>query len=423
MAMAHAAMLPAVTARLVSAVRDRGRLCPCPSARSESARRSRRGSGPGTSSDWIPWRGVDADASTWAERDLYDPAALTAADRLATLRYLSERGATTDDLATAVSEGNLPGLAGELLQRRRPRLTTREATRRAGIPIELGQRINRTAGLGDPGADEATLFEADIVTFRLFAAAAEMFGVESALQFSRVVGAALSSVADAAMTNFGQGVAPRLDAEQAGELARTQAVEAATLILFDEVPDVLANLFIHHCEAATRRSQAAGNLDTSDLTVGFLDLVGSTTLAERLPPAELGALISAFESDATELVSGSDGRVVKTIGDEVMFVTTDAHAACIVALELAERVERHAVLPHLRGGLAAGPLVRGYGDYYGPIVNTAARAAKLAEPGSVLVTSVVRDRAQSHQLSFQPFGEHVLRGFETSVALFQLERT
>src|SRR5450759_5163983 len=69
-----------------------------------------------------------------------------------------------------------------------------------------------------------------------------------------------------------------------------------------------------------------------------------------------------------------------------MFVTIDAHAACTVALELAERVERHAVLPRLRGGLAAGPLVRGYGDYYGPIVNTAARAAKFAAPGSVLVT-------------------------------------
>jgi adenylate cyclase len=365
---------------------------------------------------------VDADASEWAERGLYDPDALTAADRLATLRYLSERGATTDDLAIAVSDGNLPGLAGELLERRRPRLTTREATRRAGIPVELAQRINRTAGLGDPGADEAAFFEADIVTFRLFAAAAEMFGLESALQFSRVAGAALSSIADAAMTNFGQGVAPRLDAEHAGELARTQAIEAATLILFDEVPEVLANLFIHHCEAATRRTQAAGGLETSDLTVGFLDLVGSANLAERLPPAELGALISAFESDATELVSGRDGRVVKTIGDEIMFVTTDANGACTVALELAERVERHAVLPRLRGGLAAGPLVRGYGDYYGPIVNTAARAAKLAEPGSVLVTDVVRDRAESRELSFQPLGEHVLRGFDASVALFQLER-
>jgi adenylate cyclase len=365
---------------------------------------------------------VDADERAWAERGLVDPGAPTAADRLATLRYLTERGATTDDLAAAIDVGNLPGLAGDLLQRRQPRLTTREATRLAGIPLELGQRITRTAGLGEPAPDDQAFVDADVVTFRLFAAAADMFGVESALQFARVAGAALSSIADAAMTNFGQTVAPRLDAEGAGELARAQAVDAASRILFDEVPTVLTNLFAHHCEAATRRTQAAGSVDTSDLTVGFLDLVGSTMLAERLPPAELGALISGFEQDATELVSASDGRVVKTIGDEVMFVTTDATAACDLALELADRVERHGVLPRLRGGLAAGPLVRGYGDYYGPIVNTAARAAKLAEPGTVLVTSVVRDRAVSPGLSFRSLGDQVLRGFDASVALFCLER-
>ena len=376
--------------------------------------------------------GVDGAERVWMDQGIYDPDAPGAADRLATLQYLSARGATIDDLVAAVGpdgtgphrhgSGGLPALTTALLLRRRPRITTREAAERAGLSIELTQRIIRTAGLGEAGPDEALCFDADVETFRLFGAAAAMFGVESTLQFSRVAGAALASIADAAMTNFGQGVAPRLDAEGAGELTRTQAVEAATLILFDEVPAVLGNLFIHHCEAAARRTQVAGNLDTSDLTVGFLDLVGSTVLAERLPAAELGALISEFEQDATELVSATDGRVVKMIGDEVMFVTTDARAACELALELADRVERHAVLPRLRGGLAAGGLVRGYGDYYGPIVNTAARAAKLAEPGSVLVTDTVRARAGSDGLSFEAVGEHVLRGFDFSVALFRLGR-
>ncbi len=376
---------------------------------------------------------MDGDEREWVERGIYDPDVPGATDRLATLQYLSARGATLDDLVAAVGpdgtaphrhgSGGLPALAAGLFQRRRPRITTREAAERAGISIDLAQRISRTAGLGEPGPDEAFYFDADVVTFRLFGAAAAMFGVESTLQFSRVAGAALSSIADAAMTNFGQGVAPRLDAEGAGELTRTETVDAATRLLFDEVPDVLGNLFIHHGEAAARRTQVAGNTDTSDLTVGFLDLVGSSVLAERLPPAELGALISEFKRDATELVSATDGRVVKMIGDEVMFVTTDARAACTLALDLADQVERHAVLPRLRGGLAAGDLVRGYGDYYGPIVNTAARAAKLAEPGSVVVTDAVRARATSDGLSFEALGHHVLRGFDESVALFRLERT
>ena len=52
---------------------------------------------------------------------------------------------------------------------------------------------------------------------------------------------------------------------------------------------MLEHLFFHHCEAARARAQAAGSRDTSDLTVGFFDLVGSSVLAERLPAAELGA--------------------------------------------------------------------------------------------------------------------------------------
>ncbi|HSS11927.1 MAG TPA: hypothetical protein VLL25_18710, partial [Acidimicrobiales bacterium] len=89
----------------------------------------------------------------------------------------------------------------------------------------------------------------------------------------------------------------------------------------------------------------------------------------------------------------------------------------------ADWVEHHPVLGRLRGALAAGNLARGYGDYYGPIVNIAARATKLAEPGVILVTALVRDRASRSGLSFEPIGEHVLRAIDTPLALFQLNRT
>jgi adenylate cyclase len=111
------------------------------------------------------------------------------------------------------------------------------------------------------------------------------------------------------------------------------------------------------------------------------------------------------------------------LGDEVMFVSTDAAAACEVALDLADWVEQHPVLGRLHGGIAAGDLVRGYGDYYGPIVNTAARATKVAEPGCVLVTAAVRERAPSPALTFETVGEHQLRGIDATVELFRLNRS
>jgi adenylate cyclase len=366
---------------------------------------------------------VDSDARTWAELGVYDPDAANASDRLATLRYLAECGATNEEITDALAADLLTALAGNLARRRVDRISLRQVAERADIDLELAQRLMRTAGLGEPEPDDPLFFEEDIETFRIFNLGVTVFGVESTLQFVRVAGAALATIADAAMTNFGRGAAPRLDAEAASELVRAQTGDMASRVLFNDVPTVLTNLFIHHADAAIRRSQAAGSLDTSDLTVAFLDLVGSTALAEGLTADGLGAVMSEFEQHATQLVSAADGRVVKMLGDEVMFVSTDAAAACVVALDLADWVEQHPVLGRLHGGLAAGDLVRGYGDYYGPLVNTAARATKVAEPGSILVTAAVRDRVSNPALTFESVGEHQLRGIDAAVELFRLKRT
>ena len=185
---------------------------------------------------------------------------------------------------------------------------------------------------------------------------------------------------------------------------------------------MIADLFPHFVEEAIQRTAVSGASATSDLTVAFVDLVGSTELAERLSPAEFGALITSFERDASERVAAVGGQLVKTIGDEVMYVATDAAAACRVALELRDHVDGHAALPQLRGGIAAGGLVRGYADYYGPVVNTAARAVKLAPPSAIWATDEVRRRAEGARLVFDPLGEHVLRGFDRPVALFAVRR-
>ena len=364
---------------------------------------------------------MDADARAWQAAGLYDPDAANAEDRLGALRFLSSRGATLDELCDAAAGDGLPALAGALYQRRE-RLTPREVAARAGQPLDFVLAVVRAAGLGDPEPDSSRLVPADVRTVALGAAASELFGLEATLQFARVLGDALARVADAAMTNFGQNVAPALDAAGAGELARAQANDAASSLLFTEVPGLIADVFFHASEAAVRRTALAGAAATSELTVGFVDLVGSTALAERLSAAEFGATISAFERDATERVVRDDGHVVKMIGDEVMYVTVDAGAACLTALDLAERVAADPVLPQLRGGLAAGGLVRGYGDYYGPVVNTAARAVKLAAPGEVWVTDEVRRRADGAPLAFDALGAYALRGFEGDVALYRVRR-
>ncbi len=362
----------------------------------------------------------------WQVAGLYDPASPTAADRLGLLEYLTSLGATVEEMVEADHAGWLPGVAGHLVRRRgRTLLTPEETAERAGMDLETLARVARTSGLPAIAPGRPMFLESDVETFEVFLLGGAMFGEEVTLQFSRVIGASLSAIADAAMSTFSLSVQRQLDRAHAGELEQARAVAGASELLVEQVPHVIESLFFHHVEAASRRTQAAAGATTEllELSVGFLDLVGSTILTQELPADELGAAITEFEQTATLLVGGHDGRVVKTIGDEVMFVSGDASDACVIALELRDHVERHPVLPSLRGGIAVGGLVRGYGDYYGPIVNIAARAVKLADPGAILVTDeVCRRVADADGLRFEPAGERELRGFAQPVTLHVVER-
>ena len=72
--------------------------------------------------------------------------------------------------------------------------------------------------------------------------------------------------------------------------------------------------------------------------VGFADIVGSTALASEARARRWWArAIAAFERHAADVVTSAGGRVVKFIGDEVMFTVRDAEAACRAALAIVER--------------------------------------------------------------------------------------
>ena len=157
------------------------------------------------------------------------------------------------------------------------------------------------------------------------------------------------------------------------------------------------------------------------MTVGFVDLVGFTSASRRMTPRELGDVIDRFEETAHDVVNVRDGRVVKLIGDEVMFVAVDAAAGCDIALALVEEFGREATVTP-RGGLAAGDLVFRGGDYYGPVVNFAARLAQIAVPGELLVTTEVASQAAGPALRFEPAGKRLLKGFDDPVTLLAVER-
>jgi adenylate cyclase len=125
--------------------------------------------------------------------------------------------------------------------------------------------------------------------------------------------------------------------------------------------------------------------------VGFLDLVGYTALSQLLHEEELALLVARFEELTHDTVAQHGGRLVKTIGDEVMFVAEVPAVAARIALRLTERTGDDEVLPDARAGLAFGPVVAHEGDYYGPVVNLAHRLVEIAYPGTVLVCDALHD--------------------------------
>ncbi|MGZ4263589.1 MAG: adenylate/guanylate cyclase domain-containing protein [Solirubrobacteraceae bacterium] len=156
------------------------------------------------------------------------------------------------------------------------------------------------------------------------------------------------------------------------------------------------------------------------MCVGFLDLVGSTALAQRVSTSELGAVLTEFEHTAADVITGSGGRVVKLIGDEVMYVAAEESAALRIALNVIAAESEHHRVPPVRGGVAAGGVLTRNGDVFGPVVNLAARAVKVAAAGEVVAPVAL---ATAAGLEAEPLGIHQLRGFDDDVELCRLRAT
>lgn len=305
------------------------------------------------------------------------------------------------------------------------RRTREEAAAAAGIEPERVDRIWRAAGL--PNADPGTPYfsDLDVEILRAFAVGSELFGEEAVSRFTRVMGTSLASIAEAALTMSVANLSGPMALAGADEATVTLATARARAAL-DLVPSVLEGLFPHHVEMAGRRfalSRPEGALRTVKLAVAFLDLVGFTERSGSLTTDELATAVADFETLAGEVITAHDARLVKMIGDEVMYVATDPAAAAEIALALRDAVAGHPVLAGLRGGLVFGEVVAQDGDYYGREVNLAARVVAAAEPGEILATAAVADAlAASHEITVRAQGERALRGFEHPVALFTVTR-
>ncbi len=362
------------------------------------------------------------DAASYQAAGLYDPAAPNAADRLALLDWLTARGITIEQMVRAQRETSLTGLAGDLALEPGRRITAAELAARIGVSAAEVLALSLAAGL-KVSADDLAYTENDVPLFAALRGGGSMFGETATRRFIHTVGAALATVAEAAVALFQINVEGPMRASGVTELELAQQNLRATESL-EQVQAIMRGLFRPHVESAIRRFRETGprtSIGMARMTIGFIDMVGFTTLAHRVSSDELREVVERFEETAHDVVTTRDGRLVKLIGDEVMFVTREPGAACDIALTL---VERFAGDPSVkpRGGLATGNLLVRGGDYYGPIVNLAARVAQLAVPHELLVTQELAAHAVATGLRFEPAGRRTVKGLDEPVTLLTVER-
>jgi adenylate cyclase len=152
--------------------------------------------------------------------------------------------------------------------------------------------------------------------------------------------------------------------------------------------------YVWRRQLAAYFSRTAGNAgDGAERTqaVGFADMAAFTTFTRRSSEAQLRGVLERFESVATDIVADNRGQIVKTIGDEVLFVADRPIDGAEIALALVEAAGDDEELPELRVGLAAGTVVSRLGDVFGQTVNIASRLTSIARPGSILVDEGMRD--------------------------------
>lgn len=329
-----------------------------------------------------------------------DPASPPGDGGLTALREtLLGLGCTADELARAEREGTLPLLAVErLIVPDVPVHDLDAVAERTGLEPGHVLDLWRSLGYPVPRPGEVAFTDTDVEILGEISRfmASDLASAALVMQMSRVIGSSMARIASAQVDALSARarLAARIDA---GDEPPDEQVVASARALLPIVPSVLAAAWRRHLQAAVRRRLSMAEAGEGPLgVVGFADLVGFTALSQQVGDDELTAIVDQFEQLAFDVVTANGGRVVKMIGDEVMFTVDSPAAAAEIGLALAEGTRGADELSDLRVGLAHGPLLEREGDLYGPVVNLASRITAIAFPGSIVVSESLRDRLHDH---------------------------
>jgi adenylate cyclase len=295
-----------------------------------------------------------------------------------------------------------------------PTLTGAEVAESAGVTIEQARRLWRALGFPD-AANQNAFTAADRDALALVVESVKETGVdfETMLRLTRAVGHTVARLADWEVATLSEAVEEFTERDGAShDLMR------ASVRLVEELSPRFDRLLVYswrrHLAAAVARIEAfASDADepATEATVGFADLVSFTALSNELDDHELGQLVEIFETRCSDVIADHNGRVIKTLGDSVLFLETDPVQAIDIALDIITVVGRDKRLPDVRIGIATGPVILRMGDVYGPPVNLAARLTTVARRNRVIIDGRTAEMLPRSDFETRTLPARPLRGF------------
>lgn len=285
------------------------------------------------------------------------------------------------------------------------RYTRSQVAEQAGIALEDAQRLWRALGFAEVGDEERVFTSADIDALRDVAALIDggVLDMAGAMALARPFGHLFSRLAVVQTGLLADVLGTRIAEEQTADdpLLAEHVAQQAMTVSADLLPTLeRTTVYVWRRHLAVEAGRALLPADVSDLhddrsaAVGFIDITGFTRLTRGLSSAELAALLEPFETMVLECALAHGGKVIKNLGDEVMFIAPDAAAAAEIALGALERIGADDRLPPVHAGLAFGPVLRRGGDVYGEVVNVAARITGLARRGTIRVDEAMADELE-----------------------------
>jgi adenylate cyclase len=266
-------------------------------------------------------------------------------------------------------------------------LTRLDVAEQAGVPLERAIALWQALGFSATQDDEAVVFvEADVEALRMVSWLIDsgFIDPDDELTLVRTMGRSLARMAEWEIAEL---AASKLTGTVIAEAPQLEEMIGSLLPVVEDVQNYVWRR--HLANAAGRMLLRPGGDGGVEMTVGFADIVGFTRRSRGLSSSEITRLVETFEAVSARVVTENHGRVIKTIGDEVLFVADDPVEGARIALALVEIEEED--FPEVRVGLAHGPVVSRLGDVFGPVVNIASRLTTIARPGRVLIDRELHD--------------------------------